>query len=101
MDRNLKVVINLSFKTQNYVEILEKLCQGIHVVKPIKGLRINLICFDDDVYNESLLPAEEVKEVLDKYSEICNLKVFMYNRVQSLEYIKVDGEKQQFYIDTY
>jgi len=95
-DHNLKMFFDLTFKTSNFVDLLERLCKEIYAVKTLRGLAICLTLYND--HDVSPLPVERLKEVLSRYVEIRNWKVFLWNGHTSLGYIKVDGEKVQFYV---
>ncbi len=84
----------MEFYSNHLVGLFEKLCDDIHSVGIIKGLVLDLSLNDDT--SSSQIPAEKVREVLRKYPEIRNIRVLFSNRGGSINFVKMDGEKEQF-----
>jgi len=98
-EKNLKIIIDLTIGLKDYIEILQRFCDAIQSAKTIKGLGIclNLNEYVDD-YPQ--LAIEQVRELLSRYPGIRNLEVRLSNGTESLEFIKIDGEKEQFFVNT-
>ena len=97
MDSNLQMKIKFVSQSRSLIGTLDRMCNDIQSVKPIKGLEI---CLDLDNFKDfAELPSEGLKEVLKKYSSLRNLVVWASNFEESLEYIKIDGEKVQMFIN--
>jgi len=99
MEKDLKVIIDLTFGLRDYMEILEALCQEIQSVRTIKGLRIRLK-FNDD-YDDDGFSVEKIRELSRRYPRIRNLDVELSNGTGFLEWIKIDGEKEQLFLNRY
>ena len=99
LNTSLRILMNLSFKCGDCIDLLEGLCQGIQAVKTIKGVAISLnLEHDNDI---SPLPTEELQKLCRKYIQINNLRVFVSDGFEGLEYVNVDGEKQKFVAKSY
>jgi len=93
-DRDLKLIFNLTFGTNNTLKLLEKLCKNIKAVKTIKGLEICLVFEYHESFSES--PIEKVRKVLSKYRGRRVLRVLFDGIFGKLECIKV-GEKMHYF----
>jgi len=95
----LKTTIEMAFKTGPFVDLLDELCDAIQSVNTVQGL---VICLNfEDINDFSPLPVEEVKKVLNKYSAMRNIRVSLSNGTAGLEFIKLEKEKEQFFMKTY
>jgi len=99
VDRNLKTLISLSYDTNSdFEDLFEDLYSRIQSIKMIKGLVVRLSLFESA--DNSVILDEKIREVLNKYpQQIRNLMVKLENTYESLEYIKIDGEKEQTFHD--
>jgi len=95
-DKNLEMLFDLRFRDDDLFGLLERLCQDIQAAKTIKGLEISLTLSNEDDYP---LPAEKLKEVLKRYNESRNVRIYLYNINASFTYVKIDGEKEQLYMN--
>jgi len=96
-ESDFKIMITVKFQTSHLVGLFERLCDEIQSVKTIKGLVLDLYLSDKG--SSSPISAMEVKEVLRKYHRIRNIRVLLSNCGGFLTFIKVDGEKEQFFVD--
>jgi len=95
-DKNLEIILDFKFVLkEGYLEILEGLCMGVESVRRIKGVKIYL-SFKDN-YDESQFPIEQVRELLGRYPGVWNLNIVLSNYNENLKFIKIDGEKEQFF----
>ena len=95
VDRNLKILLEVNFRSRHYVDILEGMYRDFQTAKAIKGLTVHLICFNSESFP---VPVEEVKEFFNRSPKIRNWKVCLDNGSETWEFIKVDGEKEQFFV---
>ena len=58
-DKDSKMFFDLTFKTSNFVDLLEKLCKDIHAGRTLGGLAICLTLYND--HDVSPLPVERLK----------------------------------------
>jgi len=96
-EKDLKMLFDLNFNSRRYVDILEKVWRGIQEVNFRKGLGICLTIHDS--HDNSLMPVERVREILGKYVGICHLEIFLSNEAQSLEFKRLDGERESFCVE--
>ncbi len=92
--KNLEIQIELGFFTEHPIKVLEKLYQEIPAGIIRKGLTISLSI--SNLQGTKPLFAKRVKEILDKYSEIRNLKLFLENGNTRVRFRKLDREQEQF-----
>ena len=84
---------------EGYLEILECLCNATQTIKTIKGFQISLNF--KEAYDYCQFPVEKVRELLGRYPGIRNLNIVLSNGTESVEFIKLDGEKEQFFVNPY
>jgi len=99
-DKNLKIVLDLCYKvsyTSDEYSCLDECCKAIQDVKPIKGLVISLD-FGFSEKTKCLAPKfSQVGTMMKRYLDIRNLMFSMSYYKARLEYVKIDGEKEQLF----
>ena len=99
-DKTSKMIIELKTGMRgDYLEILEGLFNEIQSVHTIEGLKISLDFYEENDMSQFI--DFGVLGLLKRYPGLRNLNVSLGNEAESLDWIKMDGEKEQFLISRY
>jgi len=100
-DKCLKIQLDLSSQVGmggDEIEYLESFCKVIQESKVIEGLQLELFLSDIDTAKPNELA---VKKILRKYPEMKNVVISLDYFDGLVKCIRVDGEKEQFFVDYY
>ncbi len=100
-DSNLKIELAFEFHMEygrSYqIEYLDEFC-GIIESRAVKGLEISFKLYDCRYLNHYFDEVKRVKRVLEKYPRMRNFALIILYPGETLEYVKRDGEKEQFFL---